>query len=350
MRIVKILIAILLLGGTAALIANTLAENKKQLQEKVQQKVTFDAVMVKVADVSKEKLNTRLSLVGTVVADRDVLIASETAGRVLEMYVDKGSYVKVGTPIAYVDDELKKANLMTAEAALEKAKKEVERFEALAKAKVGTEQNLENVRLQLKNAEAALIVAQRQVKDSKIISSANGVVSDRMVETGEMLAPGAPVINVVDINSLRLRVNVPEADVFKLQVGETVEITADVYPTQKFSGRIVYIGVKGDAMHTFPVEIALPSSGFKAGMYARATFSSAPSAEAVTIPRKALLGGAKNPEVYVVSGGRALLRKIVVGSTLDDKVEVLQGLEAGEQIVIDGQVNLSDNTKVKVQL
>jgi len=144
---------------------------------------------------------------------------------------------------------------------------------------------------------------------------------------------------------------VPEADVFKLKVGEGVEITADVYPNQKFNGRIVYIGVKGDAMHTFPVEIALPGGGaFKSGMYSRATFTSAPNHESVTIPRKALLGGAKNPQVYVFAGGRALIRKIVIGNTLDDKIEVLQGLEVGEQIIIDGQVNLTDNARVKAQL
>lgn len=347
MRFVKILLTVGVLTGAGVWVAVTLADNKEKLQNKVQ-KVSFDAVTVKVTEASQERISDNLSVVGTIVADKDVIVTSETAGRVLQFFVEKGGYVNAGAPLAYIDDELKKANLMMAEAAFEKAEKEVSRFEALSKAKIGTEQQLENVRLQHKNAEAALIVARRQLKDAKILAPISGIVSEKMTEPGETVAPGSPIVNIVDMNSLRLRVNVPEADVVKLKVGEPVQISSEVYPEQKFNGRVLNIGVKGDAMHTFPVEVALGGGVFRAGMYAEAIFASAPTQASLVIPRKALVGGVKKPQVYVASGGRALLRDLVIGKIRDDKVEVLQGISSGEQVVIDGAVNLSDNARITI--
>jgi len=243
---------------------------------------------------------------------------------------------------------------MSAQANYEKAKKDYERTQALFQQKSATDAQLDMAKLGASMAEAQYIVAKRQMADTKIKTPISGFVTARYIDLGSMVQ-GAPqatlVANVVDISRVKIKLSVSESDAFILKTGDQVSVTSDVYPEVTFTGRIESIGAKGDDAHTFPIEISLANSAkhqLKAGMFARVNFNSITSREAIAIPRAALVGSVKTPQVYVVENGIAKLRTITVGNEAGLYIQVLDGLTVGEEVVVSGQNNIVDNTKVEI--
>lgn len=313
-----------------------------------------DVYYVSVEKVSKKSLSKFLSLVGTIIANNDVNIISETAGKITGVFAKVGDYKPAGSILFQVDDELKKAAFMSAEANFEKAKKDFERFKELYQQKSTTDAQFDQAKLNAAMAEAQYIVAKRQLNDIRIKTPISGYVTARYVDFGSMVQ-GAPqatlVANVVDLSRLKVKLNVSERDAFILKTGDQVSVTVDVYPGVKFNGKIESIGSKGDDAHTYPIEISIENKRthpLKAGMFARVEFTSLKERETIVIPREALVGSIREPQVFVVENGIAKLRNLTVGSGSGIYLQVLQGLMEGETIVVNGQNNLVDNLKVEI--
>jgi membrane fusion protein, multidrug efflux system len=350
MKAIKIIIALVIIGGLLWAMVAQLKGNREKLQQKTET-VNIDAVAVKVSSIGQENLSDKLKVVGTIFSPNDVTVYSQTQGIVKQLFVDKGSYLNRGGAMAQVDDELLKLALQTSEANLDKAKRDLQRFEALLNQKAGTDVAVEGARIAVKNLEAEVSKNKRLLADTRIVSPIDGIVTERMINMGTMVAPGAPVANVVDMNQLKARLLVPEEHVFQLKVGDEVQLMTDVYPGLTFPGRISYISPKGDPTHSFPVEVAiLNNTGkpLKTGMYIKATFMTTTQVISMVLPRKALIGSSKDAKVFIVEGDKAVTRPIVVGQVLGDKMEILSGLTGSEQVVVDGQVNLREETKVKI--
>ena len=340
-------IPVLLLAGIIAI----LFYNKSKIEAKAT-KSGIDFFYVSTQKVGQEKISEDISLVGTVTANNDVSIVSETQGKVTAINTKIGDYKSSGSILIQVDDELKKAALMSAEANYEKSKKDYERFQTLYKQNATTDAQLDAAKLQYSSAEANYIIAKRQYNDTKITTPISGVVTARNVDVGSMIQPGMVVANVVDISKLKVKVNVAESDAFKLQVGDKIDVTTDVYPGVTFNGRVETISSKADESHTYPVEIVIVNESnhpLKAGMFARINFATLAGKETIVIPRAALVGSVKNPKVFVVKNGTAKERDIVLGQAAGTNVQVLGGLMIGETIVTNGQNNLTDGAKVQVQ-
>jgi RND family efflux transporter MFP subunit len=342
-----------LISGVMIVLALTvvvLLNNRSKMQARSKpDEVHF--LPVTVGQVVKEKLSESVSLVGTITANNDVAIVSETQGKVMRVLANVGDYVQAGSTIVEVDDELKKAGYATAEVNYEKAKKDLERFESLIKDSSVSDTQLEGARLAFKAAEAQYIVARRQYNDTKIKTPISGVVSARPVDVGTMVKDNNTVANVVDISKLKVKLNVSEQDAFRIKVGDAVDVTTDVYPGVTFEGRVSTVSSKADDAHTYPIEVVLANSAknpLKAGMFGRVSLVSVKDHESVTIPRQALVGSTKKPQLYVVQNGIARLRDIVVGSQVGTNLEVLSGVREAETIVLSGQNNLKDSVAVTV--
>lgn len=336
-----------------AVIVTILAMNKKKLSAVAAGGVK-DVFYVSVDKASKQKLESVFSLTGTVAANNDVNILSETAGKVKQIFFKVGDYKTANSVLAQVDDELKIAAFKSAEANYEKSKKDYERFKNLFELNSATDAQLDGARLAFSVAEAQYIVAKRQLEDTKIKTPISGYITARNIDVGSMVQ-GAPqptfIANIVDISRLKVKLNVAEKYAFALKQGDKVKVTADVFPGVSFSGRIESISAKSDEAHTFPVEIIIENQGknqLKAGVFARVEFSSLKNTESIVIPRQALVGSIKDPQVYIVENGIARQRKIVLGGESNTFVQVMQGINEGETIVVNGQNILVDNTKVEI--
>ncbi|HBE80220.1 MAG TPA: hypothetical protein DDW65_20940 [Firmicutes bacterium] len=275
-----------------AAMAFVLFNNKAKMAAKMHQKPLTETA-VSVEKVSKQSVSDNFSLVGTTAANNDVTVVSGIQGRVTRVLVKVNDYVYPGENLVEIFDDL-----------------------------------------------------------GKVTSPIAGIVTEVPATVGMMLNSGTEVANVIDISTLKLKVNVGEADVFKLKLGDSVSIITEIYPNVKFQGTIGSISQKADEAHTYPVEIKLPNSKqypLKAGMFATANFYTHSVQYGIIIPRSALVeDDTTNPQVYVIENGVARLRNIVTGQEVGTNLVVLQGLSEGEVVVTLGQTNLMDGAKVKV--
>jgi RND family efflux transporter MFP subunit len=308
-------------------------------------------VPVSVTVVKKQKLESSLSLVGNVNAHADINVVSETQGTVTAVHVTVGSQVVPGTVIAEVDDQIPRSTKAAAEINYQKAQRDYQRAEDLYQENSISASQLDASRLAMKAAENQLDIARRQLENTRLMSRISGTLNSRSVDVGTMVQPGMVVANIVDVSSLKVRVNVPERETFQLKTGDRVDITTDVYPGVTFGGRIDNIAAKADEAHTYAVEIVVPNNPknpLKAGMFARLVFKSVAPTDVLVIPRIALIGSIKDARVFVVRGQRAYLTAFVVGKQAAGLFEVASGLAEGDTVVISGQNNLVDGTRVQI--
>jgi len=341
-----VIISIVVLAAIVAI----LLYNRSRMQAKSRSQA-ITSVPVSVVRATRQRLSESLSLVGTITANNDVAIVSETAGRVVAVHAKVGDYKTAGSVLIQVDDELKSAAFATAEANYQRAKRDMERYQSLEEENAVSKWQKESAWQNFKLVEAQYIVARRQLKDTKITTPISGTVTSRPVDVGTMIQNNMVVANVVDVSRLKVKLNVAERDAFKLKAGDGVTVTTDVYPGVQFPGRISTLSAKADEAHTYPVEVVLNNSKdhpLRAGMFGKVMFTSIAQTEAVSIPRQALVGSLKNPQVFVLDQQIARLRTIVVGGETGTELGIVSGLRDGDVVVVNGQNNLKDSMSVEV--
>jgi RND family efflux transporter MFP subunit len=346
----KKIVAIIVVIGVVALIIFTLFNNRAEMKKEARLN-SNRAVPVAVATVSRHELNGQLTQAGLINANSDINIVSELQGRATAVLAQEGSYVSAGSTIVKVENKVPEANFLAAQNNYQKAQKDWKRSNELHKEGLISESDLESARQTFKAAEAQFVSAQYQYNSSEITSPISGIVTSIAVDVGTMLNPGMTVANVVDISKLKVVLNVAEQDAFRLKVGDQAEVETTIYPGVKFFGKIASISVKGDAAHTYPVKILIPNNKqhpLKSGMFGQITIKLG-NQVGLAIPRTALVGSAANQQVFVVEGGKAILRDIQAGSEVGTNIVVLQGLREGEMVVVSGQQDLKDSMAVFIQ-
>ncbi len=351
--------------GLAAIGCGSDAENAAEAANSAAP-AEVDGVPVTVTVVQTADVSDSIELTGTLRPLHEAVIAAQVAGEVKAVYVDLGSEVKKDQPLVQIDPrtyELRldqaRANANSARAAYEKAKADYERNVKLHQSGDVSDFVLETARVQLaaaeaayQAAEAAQKMAQKQLDDTLLKAPFAGMVSAVPVDPGNAVAPGTPLVTVVDVRKLRLQVGVSEKDITRLRKGQSCIITLDAYPGVEFKGRIVALGPAANPQtKTFPVKIVLPNSRqhpLRAGMVARATIILKQYQNVALVPLSAVLKQQDDYVAFVVENQRARRRVLEIGPQQEDAVAVLSGLRAGERVVVLGQDQLADGTPVHV--
>lgn len=346
----KRVVPILIIVAIGVTIYFVLQNNKEKAQAALPKQVVNPSVPVRVIRMAEETVTGSLSLTGTVQAYRDVQLLSETSGRITKMNADIGDYLPQGAVLLQVDDAVERAAYRSAEVGRDKAKLDYDRYANLRKQNVGTQAQLDNYEAAMQAAEAQLVQAREILEDKRVRVPFGGTLTSREVQFGSVLAPGTPIGNFVDITRLKVRVDVPEEQVFRLKKGSPAQVSTAVYPGVTNKGVVDAISVKGDANHTYSVDVVLPNNKqnpLKAGMFARVDFGNLGKINALTLPREAIVGSSRTPRVYVVRDSIAVLRDIELGQELGGTAFAVRGgLQPGDLVVISGQINLTDSTRV----
>lgn len=344
-----IVLAVILI--TAFLIVIKLAGNKKQFQEDIAfAKRTVDKIPVAVNMATKGVLPGNIVATGTLEASDVLTLVSETQGKIIAIYKEKGDRVSAGDIIAKVDDEVISANVLTAEANYEQFERDVERLTRLSNEKAVTKRDQEQAIIGLKKAKADLINARKALGNTSIKAPIPGYINNDYITVGQFLGGGAPVCEIVNNSRIKLNVKVSEKEVYRIEKGNNAAIHLTVFPDKEFNGRITSIAEKADAAMKFNVEITLSndaSAHLKSGLYAEAEFH-VKNTEQLIISKAGIVGSMESPVVYVASGGKAEKRKLVVGQSNDTQVEVLNGLLAGDQVIVSGQLNLKEGDDINI--
>lgn len=349
----KNIITIVLILGFLGVVAYILTNNKKENDAKTAIVAEKNAsVSVKVETVKTEEVSLDFSANGNFAPFQELSFSAEKPGRVVRVLVDEGDKVRIGQTLAIIRSEQISADLQTAEASYQNALTDYSRFENAFKTGGVTKQQLDQAKLSLVTSKSRLQQAKISVGDTNIKASINGIVNKRFIEPGSVLSAGSPLFDIVNVTKLKLKVNVNESQVAGLKLGNIINVKASVYPNATFSGKISFIAPKADTSLNFPVEIEISNNvanDLKAGMYGTAEFASNQQKQSLMIaPRNAFVGSVSSNQVFVVENGVAKLKTVTAGRILGDKVEILNGLSDGEIVIITGQINLQDGSKVDI--
>ena len=330
-----------------------LYSNKKELETEAElSRVPRAFVPVQVTQPQLETLANTLQADGIFLPVKEMFVISETAGRVLETYKNKGEWVTEGDLIAKVDDELLRIELEATQANLAKLRKDQERLTNLIEGEAAPKNKIEDVQLGILAAEAKEKGLKKQISNTSIKAPMTGTMGLRFIERGSVIGPGIQVAQITNLEKLYLMVKVTERDVLNIRKGQNVRVMADVYPDAPVPGKVTNIGLRADNAFNYDVEIEVPNpknTPMRAGMHAKAQFTFDANRQGLTLPRKAIAGSLQDAKVYVVvQDSLVQLRTIRVGGVYHDKVEVLSGLQQEDHVVVAGQLNLSDGAKVQV--
>lgn len=348
-KISYIFVVLALIGLTAF----KLVANKKEMKADAEMaKQNPQVIPVIVEKAKTETLDKNIEATGTFLAHKDLAVISETQGRIIRVYKQKGDLVNKGTVIAKVDDELLAAQAIVVEANFKKMEKDLKRFENLASGNAITKRQLEEARLGYKKAKSDLITVKRRLSDTQIKAPISGKINDDFIEEGLVIGGGMKICEIVDIQKLKINVELSEKEVLNVEENLEVVVSPNVYSEVKMTGIVKSVSQKSTKGMKYKVEIELNNSKenpIKAGMYANVEFPSIRKSNGLFIKRKAIIGSVKNPQVFVAQNNKAILKNIKIGKRIGDKLEVLSGLKEGEQVVVSGQLNLKNNTKIRVQ-
>ena len=329
----------------------TLLGNKEKAAAKLYIHDVNASVLVETTKPQLHTFDSQFSYLGTFEPNKQAMVSSEGQGKVLSVEFEEGDVVKKGSVLAKLDDEMLRLQLQTVEVNLEGQRKDEQRYRILAEQNAAPDIQLEKVELAIKGLEIQKAQILKQIKGCTIISPFNGIITKKMIDLGSVIGAGTPVAEITDISVLKLAVNIPERDINKFKVGQKVDVTADISPDQIITGTVKTISPQADKTHNVKVQIEVKNNGneLKAGMFATATMESGSSINALSIPRKTLVGSTKSPQVYVVKNGKAILTSFNAGTSDSDYIEVVSGVSETDKVVIKGQVNLKNNSNVKIK-
>lgn len=319
--------------------------------EKAKEKKTLELPSVSITMPAYRSVSDAFSIIGSIQAENEVTVLSETSGKIVAMPAKAGAVVPADTPLVFVDKDLREAAFIAAEAAYKKAAKDAERAAELYSGKLISDADMEQARLGEASARSQYLVAKKELENTTIRSTIGGTIAETYVNLGEQIGQGSRIALVVDTTRLKVRVLLPERSAIAQRKGDPVAIESDLFPGRSFAGRIESVSVRGDETHSFPTEVALSGTAaaeLRAGMSVRLEFGGRGERKALVIPRVAIVGSVRDPEVFVIAKGAAERRKIVIGSEYGTDVEVRSGLGEKDAVVTSGQTLLAEGQTVRV--
>jgi RND family efflux transporter MFP subunit len=396
-RLTRLLIALML----ATLLLNGCG--KKAIEKAEAQGNTNRAperIEVAIAPVVERTATRGIEVVGSLEAEDDVTVSSQAAGNLDAITVDVGSSVKRGQTIGHIDARELNLKVAQAEAALRQAearlglapdsKLDPERTPDVRQTRAALERarydlnaarnlvengdiskqqldvyqktyeqaearyqaSLENVRnlvAQIEEKRAALSLAKKQLADTAIIAPISGVVKEKIASRGEYMQPGKSIITIVQINPLRLKIEVPEAFAANIKIGQEVTLKVDTFADRQFKGVIRRINPSVDEKNRSLVaeaEVKNDNALLRPGMFARAEVVANRQGTALMVPEKAVVSLAGVNKVFVLDGDRAAERLVKLGPRDGSLVEIIEGVKLGDRVITTNADRLHDGATV----
>lgn len=340
--------------------------------------VTIEAPLVRTATVARADVAETVQLTGNVVAEREVSVYAKLPGTVDRVAVDVGDTVRAGQVLAAVEHkeiawqakqaqagvEAAKAAHLMAIAGRDGAKTEYERTKQLAAGGAAPAAVLEGAELKLQAAEAQVAAAlaqvsqavaasglmRQQVANASITTPIDGVVTARNLEIGAMASQQVPAFVVQDARTLKLKTSVDLATFTRIRKGQKVAITAEDLPDEVFDGRVALMSPTLDGQtRRAAIEISIDSGNGRLlpHVFAKASVTLGELAQALVVPKDAVLLTSAGAIAYRVRDGVAEARTLKTGPRTDAVVAVLDGLDEGDVVAVGGLGQLSNGAQVR---
>lgn len=317
------------------------------------------AIPVKAITVNSAGSAASRDYVGTVEASVDAQLSFEAGGTITRLFVDEGDAVRQGQVLATIDGASLRDIHEGAVATLKQAQDAYKRFSTLHKQ--GTIPDIKWVEIEskLEQAQSAERLARTNLGHAVLRAPFSGIIASRLVENGMVVAPGQPVLKLVQTGNVNVKVAVPEDEITAWRIGQQATFTVAALGGQSFTARVSEKGVEADpAAHTYTVKLALtnPSGRLMPGMVCRVlmpaaqreTAASTTRSDILLPPRAVLLDENGHRFVWLAAGGKATMRRVVVGPLAADGVLISAGLNDGDRVITEGNEKVSEGMPVKV--
>jgi RND family efflux transporter MFP subunit len=342
----------LIVVALVALIIFRLAANKSTLDKKnapVQD--TAVRIPVKVAEAKQQQGEISLVKTGNLAPFKEAKVLSTIGGTILQLRFNLGDHVSDGQVLAIIDTRSSQLDLEKAETSAAKLKHDLDTYTELLQGQAATQEKVNEIRQNYQDAVNQVSQVKKQISDAAIKAPTGGIISEKPVEQGVFANAGTQIATIVNLSQVKVQLNLTEAEVYEVKQNQQVKITTDVYPGKVFNGRITYISPQADVTHNYRLEI-LADNGenapLRSGTFVYADFSRKTTQNILLIPREALTQSIKDATVYVVENNVVHQKSITTGIEMNNMIQVLSGVKAGEVIVTSGQINLKDGTQVSI--
>ena len=306
---------------------------------------------VRVHEVDLESLSIQYTYVGNLLPNQRLIMKSEIDGVIENIYFDEGQEIVKYKKLVDISTKELSLKLKIALTDSKLAESNLNRDEELAKKNLIPNAKLDQTRTFAERASLNKELAKINLNKSLIKSPLKGTIKTRFVKVGEFVRKGDRLVEILDVDSILVKVNIPEQEILQIKIGQKVDIVLYIMENKKIEGEVKKIGLEADSSNrTFPVEIEVDNSEreLRPGMLARATFTQRVDQDQVVVPRHAIMERDMGRIVYVVDNDIAVQRKVSIGITQREKVQVIMGLSKGEKLVIEGHTKLTDGEKIYI--
>ncbi len=297
-----------------------------------------------------------IDAIGTALSARGVDLAIESGGLVREILFTANDAVTEGQPLVQIDDDSEKASLAAAEAGLGVAQTEQRRSETLSARGVSAANTVETAEAQTQSARAEVTQVQTALDSKRMTAPFAGIIGISQIEVGQYVTPGTIFATLQDLSQMRVDFAVPEQQISALALGREITVTTEVGDLNA-KGRIIAIEPRVDPnsrLVSVRAEVDLPLDKLYPGQFLRVRIALPTEEGVIALPQTAVSSTLYGDSVYVVQPGEAEGELVVdqvfvlLGRRSGARIEVIEGIEAGQQIVTSGQNRLTDGAKVQI--
>jgi len=358
-------------AALAAAALLTVAACQKQAAKTGAEAETFGAAPVKIFKAARERITEKITYTGTLEALDKINITPETGGKIARIHVEAGDRVAKGQLLAELETESirlqvrqAEAGVAVAEAAHADALKNKERMDRLLKESAVSAQQSEKIQLafdaaaaQLEQARAGLNLARHALDQSLMKAPFAGIIASKNAEVGDVINPmmggaygggAGGVLTLMDYATIKLAVAVSSEDIGRVRKGQEAVLRVGSLPGREFRGVVRVVNLTADAQNKkFGVEVHIDNSdaSLRPGTFGDLVFEVQSHENALVVPQSAIL---ENTYVYVAEGGKAVRKNVTLGIQNTTMVEILGGLGDGESVIVEGNYGLEEGSPIQV--
>ncbi|MFQ5456271.1 MAG: efflux RND transporter periplasmic adaptor subunit [Nitrospirota bacterium] len=326
---------------------------------------TDDILSVDVIKTVAKDITDRYKVVGIITSDREVKVSAEIGGIVKKLMADKGDKISKGDTISLLDNsqlslrlEEKKAILDKTITLREKIEKDYRRKSYLFENKMISESEINKITFDFKIAQAderlaniAVSLLEDEIEDTRIISPMDGIVTELYVEEGEMVSKGSTIAVVSDYTRFILKGGLSEEEAVHVKRGVNAEVIIDALGGVSIDGVVKFIGIQsGNPVGSIPVEIEIIDKNglILPGMVGKGIIKGKTQMDVIILPQSILWKESGQNIVFIASKGKAIARKVELGSIHRDGIEITNGIKNGEKIIVPDDQNIIDGARIRV--
>ena len=304
---------------------------------------------VRAQTVERKSRAATEDVVGTVRPKLSATIEAKVSGRIDKMLVVPGQTVKAGELLAHLDAAEISSRLDQANAALAQAEQDWKRISTLFGQQASTKSEYDAADARFRMAKAAAAEAKTMMSYCEVLAPFDGVITRKIADVGDLAAPGKPLLQMENPDTLRLEADVPEALIGNVKLGDKLAVRIAAV-TSEIGGAVAEMSPTADPnSRTYLVKLDLAgATGLRSGQFGRVSVPVG-EASAIRVPAAAVIQRGQMELVFVVVGNHAQMRLVKTGSRVGDEVELVSGLNSGEQVVTENASDLVDGQPVTIK-